>query len=288
MRKIKILGYPFAGGQGKSGVELTPQWIAQQPWFKNLIQSKKLHVEFEVVPVTSMLSNSHHATSDYQNYYSYNPNVEAKNEMNVMKSSSALADMTYRALREGFYPIVLGGDHSQAIGSIAGMKKALPNTKIMWMDAHIDANTPSTSPSKNAHGMPLAYLSGEVPGFQHLNCVDLGEDLCYFGIRSYEPEEAALIEQKGTLVFDPSDCRNHDIYGINRKISEHFHQEQNNFWFSFDIDGLDSSEFKSTGTCEGDGLSLDFTTELFKSYMPQTIGMDLTEVNFSLTNGLTR
>jgi arginase len=89
-------------------------------------------------------------------------------------------------LKDGFYPVVLGGDHSQAIGSVAGMKRMFPNGKIIWIDAHIDANTPSSSPSRNAHGMPLAYLSGIVPLYEHWNCVKLQNDLCYFGIRSYE------------------------------------------------------------------------------------------------------
>mmetsp|Transcript_18550 Transcript_18550/g.28494 ORF Transcript_18550/g.28494 Transcript_18550/m.28494 type:complete len:134 (-) Transcript_18550:762-1163(-) len=133
-----------------------------------------------------------------------------------MKSSHALSLKTYKALREGFFPIVLGGDHSQAIGSVAGMKKAIPNARILWMDAHIDANTPASSPSLNAHGMPLAYLSGEVPGFQHLNCVDLSRDLCYFGIRSFEDEEAELIKQQGVLVFEPEDCKPQDVFAISR------------------------------------------------------------------------
>jgi len=235
-----------------------------------------------------MLSNSHHVTSDYKNYYSHNPNVEAKNEMNVIKSADALSRMTYKALRQGFYPIVLGGDHSQAIGSIHGMKTAIPDAKLLWMDAHIDANTPTSSPSRNAHGMPLAYLSGEVPGFQNLNCVDLSKDLAYFGIRSFEEDEAALIEEKGVLVFKPEDCDTQTTYSIGRKIDEYFGSHTDNFWFSFDIDGLDAGEFQSTGTAEGNGLSMDFATEMFKKYMPRTIGMDLTEVNFELTNGNTR
>jgi arginase len=65
-----------------------------------------------------------------------------------------------RALQDGYFPVVLGGDHSQAMGSLSGYKKLHPDGRIIWMDAHIDANTPTSSPSRNAHGMPLAYLSG--------------------------------------------------------------------------------------------------------------------------------
>ena len=111
----------------------------------------------------------------------------------MVASSWALRKHTARALQEGYYPIVLGGDHSQAIGSVAGLKSVYPEAKLLWMDAHIDANTPSSSPSKNAHGMPLAYLSGIVPGHSDWKCVDLATDLIYFGIRSFEDEEKELI-----------------------------------------------------------------------------------------------
>ena len=90
--------------------------------------------------------------------------LQPKNASNVFESAQRLQDQTAKALEEGFYPIVLGGDHSQAIGSISGMKKVYPDAKIVWIDAHIDANTPESSPSGNAHGMPLTYLAGLVPG----------------------------------------------------------------------------------------------------------------------------
>ena len=71
-----------------------------------------------------------------------------------------------------------------------------PDGKIIWVDAHIDANTPHSSPSGNAHGMPLSYLSGIVPMSKYWNCVNIEKDLCYFGIRSYEEDEVALIKEK--------------------------------------------------------------------------------------------
>jgi len=123
-----------------------------------------------------------------------------------MASSEQLKLQTYKALKDGYYVIVLGGDHSQAIGSIGGMKRMFPNGKIIWIDAHIDANTPNSSPSRNAHGMPLSYLSGNVQGQEHMNCVKLENDLCYFGIRSYEDDEKELIKEKGVLVFDSAEC----------------------------------------------------------------------------------
>jgi len=119
-----------------------------------------------------------------------------------MASSIYLKRATQKALRDGYFPVVLGGDHSMAIGSVAGLRSVHPSTKIIWMDAHIDANIFDTSPSGNMHGMSLAYLSGVVPFHRHWKCLNLDQDLCYFGIRSYEDDELKLIREKGTLVFE--------------------------------------------------------------------------------------
>jgi len=88
----------------------------------------------------------------------------------------------------------------------------------MWIDAHIDANTPESSPSQNMHGMPLAFLSGLVPSFQQWNCVNMEKDICYFGIRSYEDEELELIEEKNILVFKSKECQNRDIESIHESM----------------------------------------------------------------------
>jgi arginase len=74
------------------------------------------------------------------------------------------------------------------------MKRMYPNGKVIWIDAHVDANTPDSSPTRNAHGMPLAFLGGMVEGYEHLQCLNIDKDLVYFGIRSYEDEEAKMLE----------------------------------------------------------------------------------------------
>jgi arginase len=157
------------------------------------MNNKNLNVKFEAIRVSDPRANSCFSEEETESHLKDNQEVEAKNIHNVLNSSAALKQQTKQAIMDGYFPIVLGGDHSQAIGSIAGMKAALPDTKILWMDAHIDANTPMSSPSRNAHGMPLAYLSGQIPKYNHLNCVDLSRDLIYFGIRSYEDGELELI-----------------------------------------------------------------------------------------------
>lgn len=240
-------------------------------------------VDFEMVQVSKGVSNTK-ASGDH--CFEQTDWVEAKNIRNVMESSRNLAKHTYAALKDGYYPIVVGGDHSQAIGSISGLKKAYPDAKLLWMDAHIDANTPESSPSRNAHGMPLAYLSGIVPFHRAWKCMDLDKDLCYFGIRSYEEDELALIKSKNVLVFESKVCEGVNLPKIDKVLSKYFSSRlrnaENPYWVSFDIDSVDASEFGSTGTAEFEGLSLDFTKAFMEEFIPRSVGMDFTEVNFEL------
>ena len=292
LRKVKVLGYPFAGGQGRSGVELTPSWLQNQDWFKRAAKDTRLPIEYEEIQVSSPKCNTYHVEKAMANGgLTEEELADAKNAQNVLASSTQLRNQTYKALRDGYFPIVLGGDHSQAIGSVAGMKKYAPDTKLLWVDAHIDANTPASSPSKNAHGMPLAYLSGIVPFQKHWKCLDMAKDICYFGIRSYEEEEVALLKEKQTLVFEPSECKLEALESIHQTINHYFNHEADDrrkYWISFDIDGVDSGSFASTGTAEGNGISLEFAYRLFERFVPESIGMDFTEVNLELTTGQAR
>lgn len=289
VRKIKVLGYPFAGGQGQSGVELTPAFLQQQAWFKAMCARSDMHVEYQEIKVTDVRSNSF--SSDEESSLSSEEHEEAKNIQNVVLSSQHLSQATAQAIREGFFPVVLGGDHSQAIGSIHGAKQIKPDCKLLWLDAHIDANTPMSSPSGNAHGMPVSFLSGLVPFHRTWNCVDIERDLCYFGIRSYEADEEQLIRDKRTLVFESHLCQPENLDYIHRVINAYFmdrlrqpvrSEAEIDYWVSFDIDGVDAREFGSTGTSEYHGMSMDYINSFMRRFLPRSLGMDFTEVNFSL------
>jgi arginase len=204
-----------------------------------------------------------------------------KNFDNVLNSSLRLERSTERALRHGLFPIVFGGDHSQAIGSISGLKKVHPEARVMWIDAHIDANTPSSSPSSNMHGMPVATLAGMMPGYNRKSILSL-KHLIYFGIRSYEPEELRLLQKHRIPWYDSRVCLAERLPEIKKEVDKHFFPDgqRHPYWISFDIDGVDQSEFASTGTPEAQGISLDFMMKFFDTFLPEAVGMDFTEVNF--------
>jgi arginase len=187
-----------------------------------------------------------------------------KNWNNVVNSSLRLERSTERALRHGLFPLVFGGDHSQAIGSINGLKKVHPGARVLWIDAHIDANTPQSSPSSNVHGMPVSALAGLMPNYGRNPVLSL-KHLIYFGIRSYEPEEYKMIQKHRIPWYDSRVCHPDRIPDMKREIDKYFFPDgqREPYWISFDIDGVDKREFASTGTPEAHGISLDFIMKFF-------------------------
>lgn len=170
-RQMHILGYPFAGGQGRAGPEKSPAWLFSQPWIQN-----RVGVSLEMIDV----SNPNNNNSD-DKCILHGHRLGQKNWNNVLYSCSKLEEATERALKKDFFPVVFGGDHSQGIGSINGVKKVFPEARILWIDAHVDANTPLSSPSGNVHGCPVGYLTGLFP-YVKKPVLSL-KHLIYFGLR---------------------------------------------------------------------------------------------------------
>jgi arginase len=164
---------------------------------------------------------------------------------------------------DGSRLIVLGGDHSAAIGSISGTAAFYAQRQerigVIWVDAHTDMNTPESSPSGNIHGMPLACVLGHGPtSLTHL----LGfapkvrpENTALIGIRSVDPTEKNLVKESGVHVFTMRDV---DELGI-RKVMERAValacRDTAGFHFSFDMDGVDARVAPGVGTPVNGGLT---------------------------------
>ena len=146
------------------------------------------------------------------------PSKEPRNLAEIAAWARVLSASVYGCLRDGAFPLVLGGDHSLSIGSIDGVARFCAETQrelfVLWLDAHADFNTLETSPSGNVHGMPLAALCGE-PGFEALlgggtRRVDPAH-VSLFGIRSLDVGERALLEARS---IDVVDMRTIDEFGV--------------------------------------------------------------------------
>ena len=160
---------------------------------------------------------------------------------------AGVRDAVYAALRSGDFPVVLGGDHSLAIGSIAGIARHCAEREVplsvLWLDAHADFNTPATSPSGNIHGMPVAVIAGHGPpalsDLGHAKPMLDAARIVQIGIRSVDKIEKKLVVDAGLEVHD---MRRIDENGMRRTMTgvlERLAERGGHLHVSFDVDFLD-------------------------------------------------
>ncbi len=178
-----------------------------------------------------------------------------RNGAEIAAWTKLLGTSVHVCLRDGRFPVVLGGDHSLSIGTIDGVARFFAAEQrplfVLWLDAHADFNTPATSPSGNVHGMPLAALCGE-PGFE--NVLETGPrrvdpaHVSLFGIRSLDHGERALLEARR---IDVVDMRSIDEFGVVaplRRILNKVAAAQGVLHVSLDVDFLDPAVAPGAGT----------------------------------------
>lgn len=182
-------------------------------------------------------------------------NVKAKYLKPIVKACTKLAEEVDEALQNGEFPLVLGGDHSIALGTIAGvagaMKKQNKKTGILYVDAHGDFNTTETTPSGNIHGECLAASCG-------LGLADLTnlyyegqkidpKNVCFVGTRDLDPGEKILMRNAGVTVFTMSDIERQGFPAIVKQIILFFKTHADVIHVSFDMDVLDPMFAPGTG-----------------------------------------
>ncbi|HDI6354025.1 TPA: arginase, partial [Escherichia coli] len=177
----------------------------------------------------------------------------------VVEANQKLAEVVSGIMQEGRFPLVLGGDHSIALGTVAGVAKNVKNLGVIWFDAHGDLNTGETSPSGNIHGMPLAASLG----FGHERLVNIGgfapklkpENVVIIGARDLDRGERELIKRIGLKVFTMHEI---DKLGMARVMEEamaHVSKNTDGVHLSLDLDGLDPHDAPGVGTPVIGGIS---------------------------------
>ena len=203
-----------------------------------------------------------------------------------------LADEVERACGEGALPLVLGGDHSQAIGTISGLarhyRKQGKRVGVVWVDAHTDINTPGSSPTGNIHGMPLAVLLGHGPPELRAIAGDQPaldpRDVVVIGARDVDEGERKLIRELGLRVYTMQEL---DERGTSVCVREAFDRVQHGtagVHLSFDLDGVDPSGAPGVGTPVPGGLSVR-ESHLICETAARTgrlLGMEMVELNPTL------
>ncbi|VAW62172.1 Arginase [hydrothermal vent metagenome] len=212
---------------------------------------------------TSLLSNDK-TVMDLQWEPVLEVSTKVKNSLKIWhKQSCVISQFTQQQVEEGKAFLVLGGDHSIAAGSWAGVLNQLPaNSKfaLIWIDAHMDAHTLETSPSGNLHGMPVSVILGEA-GHDMQACfpTDMsveGRDLYMFGVRSFEADELVLLSKNKVNVFDTERIEAEGgtdkvLTQLIKKISEYYDY----YAISLDLDAIDPKDAPGVETREKTGLS---------------------------------
>lgn len=173
----------------------------------------------------------------------------------VVAWNRAVFEAVASALAEGQFPMLLGGDHSLAVGSISAVaadcRRRGKRLRVLWLDAHADINDETTSPSGNVHGMPAACLLGRGPadlvGWSGAAQALAPEDIAFIGIRSVDADERRAIARLGLRVFD---MRHLDEHGMRNTMLEALHgvDADTHLHVSFDLDCLDPADAPGVGT----------------------------------------
>jgi arginase len=173
----------------------------------------------------------------------------------VVAWNRAVFDAVGEALAQGHVPLLMGGDHCLAVGSISAVAKHCrangKKLRVLWFDAHSDVNTEVSSPSGNLHGMPVSCLLGHGPaaltGWSGELQAITPDDIDFVGIRSVDAEERQAIRQLGLQVFD---MRHIDEHGMRNTMTEALHDvdEGTHLHVSFDVDCLDPADAPGVGT----------------------------------------
>jgi arginase len=242
---VAVIGAALDLGSGRRGVDMGPSAVryaglAQRLREVGLSCEDWGNVPADVAEATEMGEES------------------ARYLLPVKRTCERVAALVRRAAEEGFVPLLLGGDHSIALGSVGGLASAFGSGGVIWIDAHGDLNTPETSPSGNVHGMVLAAVLGLAPetfasDAWPLPAVDPAR-VAIIGVRALDPGEKERIRELGIKVFTMSDV---DKLTIERAMREALaHVAGPGFvHVSLDMDAVDPEVAPGVGTPVRGGLS---------------------------------
>ena len=275
-KEIRILGVPMDLGQGRRGVDMGPFALRYAELEKRLEELGHHAVDMGnlQVPVPEEVVDDPDAL----------PRLKVVSAVNRQ-----LATFCAKAIADNAIPLVIGGDHSIAAGSVAGVR-AGGRVGVLWIDAHSDFNTPATSPSKNLHGMPLGALVGQEPQSlaPFLNDEKISpRDVVLLGLRSIDVEERQLLLEQAVKVFTMRDVDELGIAEVTRQALNHFTRRGvERIHVSFDPDVLDPAIAPGVGTPVPGGLTYREAHLLMEllSEDERLVSLDVVEINPILDN----
>ncbi len=250
-KDIHVLGFPMDLGAGRRGVDMGPSALRIAGIVNRLRDELNLSVK-DLGDIVIHTAESEEAGDESLRYL---------NE--IARASEQLCGRVKSIMDDGHFPLILGGDHSMSIGSIAGIgahcEERGKRLGVIWVDAHSDVNVPQTTPSGNIHGMPLAVAMG----FGHERLTAIGgtfpkvavRDVAIIGARDIDAGERELIRTKGIPTYTMYEIDRDGIYSIIKRVLDRMRRDVDHIHVSFDLDSVDPTVAKGVGTPVPGGLS---------------------------------
>ncbi|MDE3190807.1 MAG: arginase [Acidobacteriota bacterium] len=244
--EIALIGAPLDLGAGRRGVDMGPSAIR----YAELEQHLERTLGIRTVDLGNIQAPVAESTEAGDERARFLPQILAL--------CDEVAQLVVTAVHAGQMPLVLGGDHSVALGSLVGMASVRRPGGVLWIDAHADLNTPESSPSGNVHGMVLAAalrLAGDAfarPGWT-LPAVEAGH-ISLFGVRSLDDGERELLKRLDARVFTMADIDRIGVESCMREAIAHA-TGAGFFHVSLDLDVVDPETAPGVGTPVRGGLS---------------------------------
>ena len=289
-REVKIIEAASENGAGRRGSSLGPSAV--------FLQAREQNLRFFEKRDWQMVEHfNDDITPGYRNPF-------AKNIESVVKSQENLCSAVENCLSDGYFPLILSGDHSNAIGGVSGVKNHYSDEKlgVIWIDAHMDLHSPYTTPSGNLHGMALNALldldnieskrndvsKGSLELWERLKKLGsheispkvMPQHVVFLGPRDFEKEEKHLVEKNGILHYGPAQIRE---LGIEEVLAETLKKLEacDVLYISFDVDCLDTSISHGTGTPVDGGLKMTQAEYLVNAlfHHPKVKAFEITEIN---------
>jgi arginase len=241
--KIRIIGVPMDLGASRRGVDMGPSAL-------------------RVAGLQSRLKQLGRQVEDIGNISVRQPEEQHYGEKNakyleeISETCKGIADTVRKTLEEDLVPVVLGGDHSIAVGTTAGvasyMHKQSKRVGMIWLDAHGDMNTPESSPSGNVHGMPLASIMGygppELTELAGIKPMVEPRNVALVGIRDLDARERRLVKESGVRIFTMRDIDERGMREVMTEALRVASEDTAGVSVSLDMDFVDPSDAPGVGT----------------------------------------
>lgn len=239
-KDISIIGVPMDLGQTRRGVDMGPSAIRYAGIIERL---EKLQYTVHDLGNINISRPDRHAPERED---------QLRNLLEVVEANEDLAKVVDGEVGKNRFPLVLGGDHSIAIGSLAGVSKHYENLGVIWYDAHGDINTVETSPSGNIHGMSLAvslgYGHSKLTEILHKEPKIKPENVVLIGVRDLDPGEKELLRKLNIKVYTMHEIDRIGMTQVMNETIDYLKSRTDGVHLSFDLDGINPSEAPGVGT----------------------------------------